>query len=80
MNYYVLHVWGDVEPVLHGPYKTAEERDDHALIIRADDDSEGGIYALQVGVQGHTGAESKSIFPLAVVEVGTYSGGFFDDE
>ena len=78
MNYYVLHIWGDVEPQLHGPYKTAEERDDHARMIRADDDSEGGIYPLDAEIVYKMNSDPHGHQPA--IEVGTYSGGFFDDE
>jgi hypothetical protein len=47
MKYYVLEIWGDVEPVLHGPFGTGLERDQEAVrLITEDSQRRNGIYAL----------------------------------
>lgn len=64
--YYVLQIEGDVEPVLHGPYATEEERAAAARNVRRKcerDNVPDGIYWLTC-----TGA----------IEVGAYTGGFFN--
>jgi hypothetical protein len=47
---YLIQVWGDVEPILHGPYKTDGSRlrkakqlykEDEGTVIRLDIDGEG---------------------------------------
>ena len=35
---YLLHVWGSVEPELHGPYATDEERIEAARTLASDED------------------------------------------
>lgn len=68
VDYYVVQVWGDVEPELHGPYTTDDERDAAAKKIREDDqdDLPGGVYWLDV-----TAVDAP--------EIGAYSGGFFQE-
>ena len=48
---FLLQMWGDVEPILHGPYKTDTERlrqakqlqkEDEGTLIRLDIDADGG--------------------------------------
>lgn len=68
VDLYLIVNEGDVEPVVHGPYKDLETRDKAALKFRKDDPNmENGIFMLQV---------SKG----AKVEIDTYSGGFFDQD
>jgi hypothetical protein len=62
---FLLVVWGDVEPELLGPFKTQEERDRKAREIRTDEGDEHGLFPID--------AAGK-------VEVGSYSGGFFNKE
>jgi len=64
MNYYVLEIIGDIEPVLHGPYKTTAMRDKIAKRLRYNREQESGLYPLDV---------TKG----AKVTVDSYSGGFF---
>ena len=40
---YLLHVWGGVDPALHGPYATDEERVEAARAIASDED---GVFRL----------------------------------
>lgn len=35
---YLLHVWGSVEPELHGPYATDQERVEAARALASDED------------------------------------------
>ncbi|MBN1224399.1 MAG: hypothetical protein JXB23_14220 [Candidatus Aminicenantes bacterium] len=71
-NHYLLIVWHDVEPEIQGPFKSAEERDKKALEIRFNepDGDEAGIYPLDIRSEGIPDE----------VEVGAYSGGFFEED
>ena len=40
---YLLHVWRGVEPKVHGPYATDEERTEAARALAADED---GVFRL----------------------------------
>lgn len=49
-RHFLIQVWGDVEPILHGPYKTDAERlrqakrlheEDRGTLIRLDIDAKG---------------------------------------
>jgi hypothetical protein len=62
MKYYVLGIWGDVEPLpLQGPYDTEEERDLKAREMKKNDDTdEGGIYRLNINDNGFITVESYS--------------------
>ena len=73
---YLLHVWGDVEPTLLGPFTTEEAQDSAALDIRRGDDGEdrGGIYPLDLTI--HYEREDDCI--SYDLDVDTYSGGFFE--
>jgi hypothetical protein len=65
VKFYLLHIYGDVEPRLKGPYKSAKLRDRAAKRIRhMDGDLRDGIYRLNVvkgkpEVQSFTGGELK---------------------
>ena len=66
MEFYVLHVIGDVEPVLVGPYYQASDRDTKAKALRnADPEKENGIFMLDIVGDKPT--------------VDSYSGGFLED-
>lgn len=64
-SYFVLFVESDVEPHLHGPFPTAEERDQVAKNLRALDrsDPKSGIYRLD----------------CTAPEIDSYSGAFFEE-
>lgn len=64
--YYVVFVFGDVEPHLYGPYATPEDRDQKARKIRALEGEDGGIYWLTKDANG-------------AIEIGPYAGDFFGD-
>jgi len=76
--FYVLQVIGDVEPELHGPYSTADRRDDMARIIRAGDTSDlkDGLYMLDLEMG--LNIEVKGLRHTLAAD--SYSGAFFDDE
>lgn len=66
-QYYVLWVWGDVEPELKGPYESAMTRDMIARGLRlSEGPDEGGIYWMNVDQSGRT-------------KVGAYTGDFLND-
>ena len=66
-DYYLLVVWGDVEPQLKGPFKTEEERDQAAKDERAEDpEMHNGLFPIEL----EKGNE---------VVIGCYSGGFFEE-
>ena len=63
---YVLEIEGDLEPKLHGPYKSPDTRDRAAQRLRAlDKGCENGIFALDLMKNGK-------------VRVCAYSAGFLD--
>ncbi len=63
---YVLEIEGDIEPKLHGPYKSPDTRDRAAKRLRAkDEERENGIFALDLMKNGK-------------VRVWAYSAGFLD--
>ncbi len=66
-SYFVVFVWGDVDPSLEGPFETEDERDAKAREIRRNEGDENGIYWLDLTESGK-------------LEVGPYTGGFLDDE
>ena len=46
-NYYVLEIWRDVEPILHGPFLDSKERDDcYERLRAADPNLRNGYYCL----------------------------------
>lgn len=47
-DHYVLHVIGDVEPQLHGPYASAPDRDRVAIELRRQNGDEDGLYRLDI--------------------------------
>ena len=64
---YVLEIVGDLEPQLHGPYGTEEERDRQAVKLRrADPRKRNGLFRLDVS-------------PAAAPDVGPYSGAELSD-
>ena len=65
-EYYLLFVWGDVEPKLIGPFQTPDERDKAALEKHKVEGEENGYYKLDM----------NGIVP----EVDVYSGDFFEEE
>jgi hypothetical protein len=63
MKYYILHVEGDIEPSLKGPYKTSGTRDLAARRLRQKTEGKDGVFWMDV-------TDGKA--PV----VGSYSGGF----
>lgn len=64
MRYYVLIVWGDIEPQLIGPFRSAQARDARSQELKAEHGDSHGIFPFQL-----TTANSPS--------VGAYSNAFF---
>ena len=51
-QHYLLHIVGDIEPDLHGPYPTKSVRDDAARRIRLSCGDEDGLYRLDMSAEG----------------------------
>lgn len=74
--HYLLQVIGDVEPELHGPYPTAEERDTAAKEFRGDGgDMADGLYPIELKVW-----QIGNYFTQHTLEFSSYSGRFFEEE
>lgn len=67
-KFYVIQVVGDVDPKVHGPYKTQGRQSRAAKRIRAADTDEpkDGIYWADVSSHGE-------------LTMGAYSNGFFEE-
>ena len=53
MRYYLLHIWGDVEPSVLGPYRTEADRGKKARQLRQDDlEGRNGIFMLDILARG----------------------------
>lgn len=72
-NLFLVVVYDDVEPTIHGPYATGEEQDRAAKELMNEpvyiEAFEGGIYPLTITSRGK-----------ATVEIDSYPGGYFDDD
>lgn len=64
MKYYVLQIWGDVDPSLIGPFPSEEARDQMAFQLKMEGGDDHGIFAI----------ESQS-----EARVFSYSGAFFEE-
>ncbi len=63
---WLVVVYGDVDPEVHGPYNTVDMQDRAALRFRKEDTNQrNGIFALQVNKRG---------YPV----ISAYSGGFME--
>ena len=51
-KYYVLLVWNDIEPELHGPYGLAAARNDRARVLKQEHGDDNGIFALDINRKG----------------------------
>jgi len=46
-HYYVLEIWRDVRPILHGPFSTHTERDEcYEQLRKSDPSCHNGLYVL----------------------------------
>lgn len=53
MQFYLLHIWSDVDPSVLGPYRTEADRDKQALKLRRDDpEGRHGIFMLDLTGRG----------------------------
>lgn len=67
-TYYLIAVEGGIEPSLHGPYDTIEERDEDAREIAKDQDpGSDGLFPLDQEDDSH-------------LSIGAYPGGFLASE
>lgn len=73
-HHYLLHILGDIEPELTGPYDDEEERDSEAKRIRKRG-GEDGLYPVTLDVE----LENMCDGITHKLDVDTYSGGFFDE-
>jgi len=64
-TYWLIFVWGDVEPELHGPFPTELERDNFAKYVRETEGNRHGFYPMTV--------------TDGIPDVRSYSGAFFPD-
>jgi len=65
MDYYVLIVWRGVQPKLHGPYKTLQQRDQKAKKLRNDFGVTASLFPIEVS----TGSEiSINFYPADFFE------------
>ena len=64
-RHFLIPVYGDVEPVMLGPYGDADERDTAAKAYRIINGDEDGIFWLDIPDDGPP-------------KIGAYSGGFFE--
>ena len=73
-RHYLVHVVGDIEPELHGPYLTDGMRDGIAGVLRLDD-SDDGLYKMDVYADGrilidaYSGGEMEELAEEALVKV-----------
>lgn len=68
--YYVLTMEEDIYPALHGPFRTDEERDEHAKWLKQLHPDDYGIYYVQFSGDGST--------MIGGYNHGYLSGGFDD--
>ena len=74
MKYYVLGIWGDVQPMLSDPFDTEEERDKKALEWKRNDEvDEGGIYRLNIDSSGGPTVDAYGYLELHPEENGQNS-------
>lgn len=66
MKHYVLFIESDIEPNLHGPFKTEEDRDAKARQLRKEEGDFHGIYFLDTEAD------------VSQIEIGTYVSNFFE--
>jgi hypothetical protein len=53
VRYYLLRIWGDVEPAVLGPYRTEAMRDKKARRLRQDDpEGRHGVFMLDIPSRG----------------------------
>lgn len=49
---WLVFVWEDVVPYLHGPYENDDERLEAALVVRKRDGKDHGLYRLNIDKEG----------------------------
>jgi hypothetical protein len=66
-KYYLIMVWQDIEPELHGPFRSVGMRNNHAKALRREHGKDHGLFPLNITAKG-------------LAKVGSYTGGFFMEE
>lgn len=75
-RFYLIDVFGCVEPELRGPWASAEERDREARAVRAGQDEADALFILDVNGAGPSvGAYSGGFMSTGFVVEGTDEGG-----
>ena len=74
-SYYILAIEDEGGPVLHGPYTTWEERDDRAILLRADDPGLSLLFPMELDVET-TGFGFRKLHDHSL-KVDTFGAGFF---
>ena len=64
--FYLLIVYGDIDPEVIGPFADEDQRDNAALVFRRNHGDEDGIFMLSVAGGGRP-------------HVAAYSGAFFEE-
>ena len=67
LDYYLLCIWGDIEPEVLGPFKSELDRDNRCKQLKGTHGDEHGMFPLSVP----EGAPAPT--------VAAYSGAFFED-
>lgn len=71
MTFYLLHIIGDIEPTIKGPYKSQASRDQAAFRLKTKVPPDDGIFMLNIRAKkGHT-------IPT-IPTVAAYSGWFMN--
>jgi hypothetical protein len=53
MKYYVVGIYGDIEPIVSDPFETEEERDEYAREMYSSNETDGGgIFRLDIDENG----------------------------
>jgi hypothetical protein len=74
---YLLQIWCDVEPILHGQYTDEEARDIEAKRLRRNQGEDcGGLYPVTLDIS----LENMQDGVQHKLDVDTYSGAFFDED
>jgi hypothetical protein len=65
--FYLLHIVGDVDPDLHGPYPTERIRDNTARRLKRRCGDEDGLFRLDIDSAGHPSVEPYAVRELSEV-------------
>jgi hypothetical protein len=77
-TYYLAHIEGDVDPILHGPFETEDARNEKAVEIRlSGGDLLDGLFKLDIKagkpeLNAYTGGEIDKLVEGAVLSRGYF--------